>query len=240
MLIHLPLPIEGSFPNTVGRPSGSSRVTSSPAGLWYISTRGRGSLKRTLTTSPLMRTSSPGPTFWPTSAGMRFTVMRPARIISSIARREPKPQLASTLCRRCGSLKTSSVDRLCFGGGRLSAIRCIARFGCWFGPEDRARECAWRLGGLVGGIRHLQKVGGIEFGERRQFRNRGETEIVEEGLRRRVERRAPRCFAMSDGLDPLPVLERLDDGRRHGNAADGFDVAAGDGLLIGDDRQRSE
>src|SRR5689334_7045676 len=202
-----------------------------------MSTRGRGSAKRTLTTSPLMRTSSPGPTFCPTSAGIRFTVMRPARIISSIARREPKPQLASTLCRRWGSLKTSSVERLCFGGGRLSAIRCSARFGCWTGPEDRARECVWRLGGLRGGIRYLQEVGGIEFGERRQFRDRGEAEIVEERLRRRVERRATRCLAMTDGFDPLPVLERLDDVRRHGHAADRFDVSAGDGLLVGDDRQ---
>jgi hypothetical protein len=63
----------------------------------------------------------------PDVAGIRLTVMRPARISSSIARREPKPQLASTLCRRCGSLKTSSVERLCFGGGRLASNPCIAR-----------------------------------------------------------------------------------------------------------------
>src|SRR5919201_352882 len=155
-----------------------------------MSTRGRGSAKRTLTSSPLMRTSSPGPTFCPTSAGMRFTVMRPARIISSIARREPKPQLASTLCRRCGSLKTSSVDRLCFGGGKLSAIRCSARFGCWIGREDRARECEGRLGGLCWGIGNLQEVGRIELGERGKLREGGKAEIVEEGLRGRVERGA--------------------------------------------------
>ncbi len=100
----------GNFSNTVGRPSGSSRVTISPAVLWYIRMRARGSAKRTFTSSPLIRTSSPGPTFWPTSAGSRFTVMRPARIISSIARREPKPHDASTLCRRCGSVKMSSVE----------------------------------------------------------------------------------------------------------------------------------
>src|SRR6185437_1152232 len=238
MLIHLPLPIEGSFPNTVGRPSGSSRVTSSPAGLWCMSTRGRGSAKRTLTTSPLMRTSSPGPTFWPTSAGIRLTVMRPARISSSIARREPKPQLASTLCRRCGSLKISSVDRLCFGGGKLSAIRCSARFGCSIGPGTRGRECVWRLGGLGGDIRHLQEVGGIELGERRQLRDRGEAKIVEKRFRRRVKRGTARRFAMANRFDPLPVLERLDDVRRHGDAADRFDIAAGDRLLISDDRER--
>ena len=59
--IHLPLPMFGSFSNTVGRPSGSSRVTISPAGLWYMRMRARGSAKRTFTSSPLMRTSSPGP-----------------------------------------------------------------------------------------------------------------------------------------------------------------------------------
>src|SRR5487761_2050663 len=229
--------MDGSFSNTVARPSGSSRVTISPAGLWYIRIRARGSAKRTLTSSPLIRTSSPGLTFWPTSAGIRFTVMRPARIISSIARREPKPQLASTLCRRRGSLKISSVERLCFGGGRLSAICCSARLGCWIGPEDRARECAWRLGGLGGGIRHLQKLGGIEVGERRQFRDRAQAEVVEEGTRRRIERGTARGFAMTDGFDPLPVLERLDDVGRNCDSADRLDVAAGDGLLVGDDRQ---
>ena len=40
--------------------------------------------------------------------------------------------------------------------GDIEEIRCSARFGCWTGPEDRARECVWRLGGLGGGIRHLQ------------------------------------------------------------------------------------
>src|SRR5215217_228013 len=142
-----------------------------------MSTRGRGSVKRTFTISPLMRTSSPGPTFCPTSAGARFTVMRPARIISSIARREPKPHDASTLCRRCGSLNTSSVERLIFAGGRLSWIACSARFGCFIAPEERGREGECRLGGLGGGIGHLQEVGCIELGERRQFRQRAEAEV---------------------------------------------------------------
>jgi len=80
-------------------------------------------------------------------------------------------------------------------------------------------------------------VGGIELGEWRQFREGAEAEVIEEGLRRRVKRRASRRFAVADDLHPLPVLERLHDVRRHGNAADGFDVSAGDGLLVGDDRQ---
>src|SRR5436305_1893818 len=168
---------------------------------------------------------------------MRFTVMRPARIISSIARREPNPHAASTLCSRCGSLKTSSVERLCFGGGRLSAIRCSARLGCCIGPDERTRACEWRLGGLCGGIRYLQEVGRIELGERWQLRKGAQAEIIEEGRSRRVERRPSRRFAMADDLDPLPIFERLYDVRRYGDAADGLNVAAGHGLLIGDDRQ---
>src|SRR5206468_8876198 len=161
---------------------------------------------------------------------MRFTVMRPARIISSIERRDPNPHAASTLCRRCGSLKTSSVERLCFGGGRLSAIRCSARLGCCTGPEERTREREWRLGGLCGGIRYLQEVGRIELGERWQLRQGAQAEIIEEGLRRRVQRRSSRRFAMADDLDPLPVLERLYDARGDGDAADSLKVAAGHGL----------
>ena len=97
--------------------------------------------------------------------------------------------------------------------------------------------CECRLGGLGGGIRHLQEVGGIELGKRGQFRKGSEAEVVKEGLGRRKERRASRCLAMADGLHPLPVLERLDDVRGNGHAADGFDIAAGHGLLVGDDRQ---
>src|SRR3954466_2750627 len=150
--------------------------------------RARGSAKRTLTSSPLMRTSSPGPTFWPTSAGSRLTVMRPAMINSSIDRREPKPHEASTLCRRCGSVKISSVDDLWRGGPRLSAICCIATLACCTGPvggrcQDWARERELRFGGFGGCIGDLQQVGSVELGERRQFGECAQAEIVEEGLR---------------------------------------------------------
>ena len=42
---------------------------------------------------------------------------------------------------------------------------------------------------------------------------------------------------MSDDLHPLPVLERLHDVRGHGDAADRFDIAAGNGLLVRNDRE---
>src|SRR6266508_1077904 len=210
----------GSWSNTVGRPSGSSRVTSSPVGLWYIRMRGRGSATRTLTSSPLMRTSSPGPTFWPTSAGSRLTVMRPARISSSIARREPNPHAASTLCRRCGSVKTSSVDRLCRGGGKLSAIACNARFGWFTGPvggrcQDRARERELRFGGFGACIGHLQQVGSVELGQRRKLRQRAQAEIVEKGLGGRIKRRTARRLLVTDHFDPLAIRQRRDDAGGH-------------------------
>src|SRR4051794_21129786 len=155
--------------------------------------RARGSAKRTFTSSPLMRTSSPGPTFWPTSAGSRLTVIRPAMINSSIALRDPKPHDASTLCRRCGSVKTSSVDDLCLGGPRLSAICCIATLACCTGVFDGrchvgAREREWRFGGFVGCIGNLQQVGSVELGKRRQLGERAQAEIVEKGLGGRVQR----------------------------------------------------
>ena len=80
-------------------------------------------------------------------------------------------------------------------------------------------------------------MGRIELGERWQLRQGAQAEIIEEGLRRRIEGRSSRRFAMADDLDPLPVLERLHDVRGHGDAADGLNIAAGYGLLIGDDRQ---
>src|SRR5205814_10316069 len=70
-----------------------------------------------------------------------------------------------------------------------------------------------------------------------QLRQGAQAEIIEEGLRRRIERRSSRRFTMTDDFDPLPVLERLHDVRGYGDAADGLNIAAGYGLLIGDDRQ---
>ena len=99
-----PPPMRGSLSNTEGRPSGSSRDTISPSGLWYSTTRGIRGAKRSGISLPLTRTRSPGPTFWPTSAGSPLTEMRPATIHSSISRRDPTPAAASTLCRRCGSV----------------------------------------------------------------------------------------------------------------------------------------
>src|SRR5512141_1158331 len=140
-----------------------------------------------------MRTSSPGPTFCPTSAGSRFTVMRPARIISSMARREPNPHDASTLCRRCGSVKMSSVEERWRGGVMLSVICCNARLGCCIGPvggrcHDRDRERELRFGGLDGCVGYLQQGGCVELGQGGQLGQRAKAEIVEKGLGGRVER----------------------------------------------------
>ena len=117
--------------------------------------------------------------------------------------------------------------------------RCSARFGCCIvgrrgaGSRVRMRVSA-ALVGASGISSRWEESSSARAGSSARER---EAEIVEEGLGGRVERRASRRLAMTDHFDPLPVLERLDDVRGHGDAADGFDFAAGHGLLIGDDRQ---
>ena len=221
-MIHLPLPIVGQLLEH-RRPALGIVARDDLARRLVVDEHARrGSVKRIFTSSPLMRTSSPGPTFCPISAGSRLTVMRPARIISSIARREPKPHEARTLCRRCGSLKTSSVERLCLSERRFSRIalqrqvRLLHRAGARSGLA-RASAASAALVGASGISRRWEESSSASGGSSARER---EAEVVEEGLGRRVERRASRRLAMADGLDPLPVLERLDDVRGHGDAAD--------------------
>ena len=50
-------------------------------------------------------------------------------------------------------------------------------------------------------------------------------------------RRAPRHVTMADHANPLALLQRLDDLAVDRNAANVLDLAAGDGLAVGDQRQ---
>ena len=94
----------GRDSNTVGRPSGSSRVVTSPSGLLYSSTRA-GSVRALATkTLPSSSTRSPLQTDWPVRATSPLTFTRPWAMRSSSARREPRPAWASTLCRRSSAL----------------------------------------------------------------------------------------------------------------------------------------
>src|SRR5688572_15874549 len=99
----------GSASKIVGRPSGSSRVVTSPSGLLYISTRD-GSL-RALATKVLPSSSilSPPVTLMPTCATSPLTLTRPSAMRCSSARREPSPAWARTLCKRSSSFGASAA-----------------------------------------------------------------------------------------------------------------------------------
>src|SRR4029077_15969659 len=62
-------------------------------------------------------------------------------------------------------------------------------------------------------------------------------EVVEECGGRSVERGTAGRFAVADDVDPAARLERLDDLGRHDHAANVLDLAAGDRLPGGNDRQ---
>ena len=77
----------------------------------------------------------------------------------------------------------------------------------------------------------------LEFGQRRQFVQALEPEIVEEALGGAEQGRLSGYVAVADHPDPLPLLQRLDDVAAHRHAADLFDLATGDGLAVGDQGQ---
>src|SRR4249919_3324883 len=130
----------GSASKMVGRPSGSSRVVTSPSGLLYISTRD-GSVSALATKlRPSMSTLSPLPIDMPTCATSPLTLTRPSAMRCSSARREPRPACARTLCRRSSMRGVSAASprfneslRLPLSGVCCSLIRiapgAVAVFG---------------------------------------------------------------------------------------------------------------
>src|SRR5688572_16191812 len=99
----------GRASKMVGRPSGSSRVVTSPSGLLYISTRA-GSVSALATNwRPSSSILSPLLTLMPTCAVSPLTLTRPSAMRCSSARREPRPAWARTLCRRSSRRGASAV-----------------------------------------------------------------------------------------------------------------------------------
>ena len=76
------------------------------------------------------------------------------------------------------------------------------------------------------------------LGQRRQFVERFQVEIIEKFPGRAVQRRSSRHVLVAQRLDPLALLQRLDDIRADADTADFLDLAAGDRLPVGDQRQR--
>ena len=123
----------GSVSKIVGRPSGSSRVVTSPSGLLYISTRA-GSVSALATKlRPSSSTLSPLLTLMPVRATSPLTLTMPSAMRCSSARREPSPAWASTLCRRSSSLLDSAGFASRFSdSGRFGVllIFVLLRRGC--------------------------------------------------------------------------------------------------------------
>ena len=76
-----------------------------------------------------------------------------------------------------------------------------------------------------------------QHGQRRQFVEVLQIEMVEELSGGGEHRRAPRHVTMTDHANPLALLQCLDDLAVDRNAANVLDLATGDGLAVGDQRQ---
>jgi hypothetical protein len=76
--------------------------------------------------------------------------------------------------------------------------------------------------------------------QRRQFVERLQHEIVQEALGGAEQFGLAGNIAIADHANPLTFLERLDDVRRNGNAADLLDLATRDRLTVGNQRKRLE
>ena len=140
-LTQRPWRIFGRRSKTLGRPSGSWRVQISPGGLWYIRIwRGVFCSGETCSGRPSRLKRSCPLTGWPISAGLPFTLRRPARIQSSISRREPWPRAASHFWMR----SLGSFMR----GLRLLRVGRAARRG-W--PRKSRSGIGWWLPAVRGG-----------------------------------------------------------------------------------------
>src|SRR3970282_1747583 len=148
---HLPPGIGGRRANTVGRPPGSDRVTISPSGLWYSSTRGRAPAALRASGLPSSSIRSPVPARSPSRAGAPFRLTRPAAIQASICRREPWPAAASSFCRRsaCGRLVGGFGD-----GGDRRGLK-LQRLGNFLERRQLLQRAQPEVveGGLLGGVK---------------------------------------------------------------------------------------
>src|SRR5882672_4790597 len=148
-----------------------------------MSKRGSFSSDLSRTGRPSRTTRSAGFTLCPRAARAPLTVMRPDAIAASMARREPSPERARTLCSFSagpGGLDGAGLGRLC------GFVRRRLRGGC-------------------GDLREVKRL--CDVFQRRQLFERAQTEVVEKCLGGRVERRMPGDFLVPDHLDPVALLE---------------------------------
>ena len=106
--------------------------------------RGRRSAHLSLMMLPLTSTWSSGVILSPNCAVLPLTVTQPLLIQSSISRREPTPEAASTFCRRSGSMRDKSLRRSFKSRARSMILRFglrttsfLALAACCFGASVR-------------------------------------------------------------------------------------------------------
>src|SRR5574344_1194494 len=125
------------------------------------------------------------------------------------------------------------------GGGRFQRHAIL-------GKQVGGKGCGCGWSGLLGRIARLLQggqqrllLGGVALRiEQGQIGQRAQTQIVEKLARRGQQGRAAYGFAVADFFDPATVFELFDDLAAHGDAANVFNVAARDGLTVGNDGQR--
>ena len=95
--------------------------------------------------------------------------------------------------------------------------------------------------GLVGVVQIELAVDLVQIanlGQGRQFVEGLQIEVIEKLARGAVQRRLARHIALTDHANPVALHQGLDDVRADRHATDVFDLAAGDRLAVGDQRQR--
>src|SRR5262252_5772240 len=137
-----------------------------------MSTRGSLFLGWSRTGRPSSTTRSAGPTRCPSAARAPFTVTRPPAMAASMARREPTPARARTLCSFSAGPELDA--RLGGLGGRLCGL--LGRL----------------LGRGRGDLREIKRLDDVF--ERGQLLERAQPQVVQEKLGRAVQRGPARDF----------------------------------------------
>src|SRR5574340_881934 len=198
----------GMYRPTVGRPCGSSRVVTTPAGLLSIRYHRRSGGS---TRGPSTRTSSmPATILRPgVCSSSPFTPTRPARIISSAARRDATPARARYFWSRSGSptgtsgLLLNSVD---FGDIVTFVLVLEVVLVFFIDVQDTALECVQSLTDRPLGV-------GIrgELGQGRELGEILEPETFEKSTRRAVQDRVADVAVSADLSHEALLDQRRDD-----------------------------
>src|SRR5262245_13398266 len=181
-----------------------------------MSTRGSFASARSRTGWPSTTMRSCGRTRCPSAARAPVTGTRPAAMAASMARREPAPERARTLCSFSAGpeLDGARLDGLC--GGLCGLFR--------------------RRLGERGDLREIKRLDDVFQG--RQLLQGAQPQVIEENLGGAVKGRPSRNVLVAEHLDPAALLQAPDPLGRDRDTAHVLDITARHGLPVGDDRER--